>query len=230
VAVPLLSEGEVLGVLNLESRQRHAYAAGHVRTLSVLAQQAAAVLRTAQLHAEARHLAATDPLTGLYNRRHFIGQLEDQLRRVQRYPEALAVVLLDVDNLKPLNDSYGHPAGDQALLAVARAMQEWVRGSDQVARLGGDEFAALLLRSDAVQALQVVERLRQVVEHLVLEAPGGVATVRLTFSAGIALCPADGVSTQALLSRADVALYAAKRAGKNQVVVAQHAALGAETL
>jgi len=107
------------------------------------------VLRAAQLSEETRRLAVTDPLTGLHNRRYFMGQLEEALRRARRYRESFAVVLLDVDRFKAVNDRHGHAAGDRVLKSVGAALGEWVRETDQVARIGGDEFAALLIQADA---------------------------------------------------------------------------------
>lgn len=217
VAVPLLAEGRVIGVLNAESAERAAYSAEHVRTLAVVAQQAATVLRAAQLQQETRRLAVTDPLTGLFNRRHFVSELEENLRRVRRYGGRLAVVALDLDSLKPLNDRHGHAAGDRALVAVATVMRDWVRDTDFVARIGGDEFAALLLEVDGPEAQQVVDRLRRTVQVLPLRLPA--SDDGLTISAGVALAPRDGSDSQSLLLKADAALYEAKREGRNRVVV-----------
>ncbi len=218
VAVPLLADGRVIGVLNAESPHEGAYSREHVRTLSVIAQQAAVVLRAAQLHEETRRLAITDPLTGLFNRRHFIGQLEEHLRRARRYHHSLAVVFLDLDNFKLLNDRHGHNAGDRALQAVAGILREWVRDTDEVARLGGDEFAALLLQIDGGDARAVIDRIRIEVEGLTLVGPAGEG-VTTTVSAGIAFFPEDGGEAELLLARADAALYEAKGRGRNRVVV-----------
>jgi diguanylate cyclase (GGDEF)-like protein len=219
IAVPLLAEGRVIGVFNAESEEAAAYSDEHVRTLSVIAQQAAVVLRSAQLQAETRRLAITDHLTGLCNRRHFVTQLEEHLRRARRYHETVVVAFLDVDNFKDLNDRHGHSAGDRALQAVAGAMREWVRETDELARLGGDEFAALLLQADAASARVVLERIRASVSELRLQDLHG-QTVTLTLSAGLAVFPADGSDSEWLLGRADAALYEAKRRGRNRVLLA----------
>ena len=112
----------------------------------------------------------------------------------------------------------GHRAGDRVLEAVAAAMREWVRGTDSVARIGGDEFAALLLQMDAARAAPVVERLREAISVLTLRE--GDATIALAVSAGIAVYPEHGADAEALLSRADGALYEAKRQGRNRVALA----------
>jgi diguanylate cyclase (GGDEF)-like protein len=218
IAIPMLAEGRVIGVLNAESPRPSAYTRDHVRTLSVVAQQAAVVLRSAQLYEEMRRLATTDPLTGLHNRRRFVQLLEETLRRARRYREAFAVVLLDVDHFRAVNDRHGQGAGDRVLETVAGAMRDWVRDTDSVARIGGDEFAALLLQMNAEQAAPVVERLRAAIEGLTLRL--GDATIGLAVSAGIAGYPAHGADAEALLSRADAALHEAKRQGRNRVALA----------
>ncbi|MGH9885999.1 MAG: diguanylate cyclase [bacterium] len=219
LAVPLLAEGRVIGVFNAESEQLGAYTDEHVRTLSVIAQQAAVVLRSAQLQAETRRLAITDHLTGLYNRRHLVTQLEEHLRRARRYHETIGIAFFDIDNFKTLNDRHGHSAGDRALQAVAGAMREWVRETDELARVGGDEFAALLLQADAESARLVLERIRASVAELRLQDLHG-QLVTLTLSAGLAVFPTDGGDSEWLLGRADAALYEAKRRGRNRVILA----------
>jgi diguanylate cyclase (GGDEF)-like protein len=217
IAVPLVAEGRVIGVLNAESRRTSAFGADHARALSVIAQQAAVVLRSAQLYEETRRLAITDPLTGLYNRRHFLGHLEETLRRARRYRENFAVALLDVDGLKAINDRLGHGAGDRALESVGQALREWVRDTDMVARVGGDEFAALLLQVDGPHAAVTIERLRDSVRQKTLRE--GDESLQLTVSGGLALYPAHGGDSEALLARADAALYAAKNLGRDRIVI-----------
>jgi diguanylate cyclase (GGDEF)-like protein len=219
VAVPLLADGRVIGVLNAESARPAVYRPEHLRSLAVIAQQAAVVLRAAQLHEETRRLAITDPLTALFNRRHFVIQLAEHLRRARRYQETLAVAFLDVDRFKKLNDTHGHNVGDRALQGVAGAMRQWVRDSDEVARLGGDEFAAILLQADGLAARGVIERIRGSVAGLGVKSETG-EPVALTLSAGIALFPPDGSESEFLLARADAALYEAKRRGRNRVILA----------
>ncbi len=219
IAVPLLADGRVIGVFNAESPVPGAYSDEHARTLTVVAQQAAVVLQSAQLQAETRRLAITDHLTGLHNRRHFVGQLEEHLRRARRYHETMGVAFLDLDNFKELNDRHGHSAGDRALQAVAAVMREWVRGTDELARLGGDEFAALLLQTDAAGARLVLERIRASVAEIQLPDAQG-PPITLTLSAGLALFPADGGDAEWLCGRADAALYEAKRRGRNRVMLA----------
>ena len=219
IAVPLIVEGRVLGVLNAESTRARAFVQEHVRTLSVVAQQAAIVLRSAELQEETRRLAITDPLTGLHNRRHFVERLEKHLYRAERYGERLALLLLDSDYLKIVNDRYGHGAGDRVLQRIAQVLEETVRDSDEVARIGGDEFSALLLQADDELAGGIALRLKRKVSDVALSSEDGSA-IEISCSVGVALFPDDAVDAKALLRAADLALYNAKGRGRNQIAVA----------
>ncbi len=220
IALPLIAEGQVIGVLNCESPEPNAYQEEHARTLSVVAQHLAVVLRTAQLHAEARHLSITEPLTSLYNRRFFMSQFEDAIGRAQRYEHRLALVFGDLDRFKSINDRFGHHTGDRALQAVSEAMRRSIRGTDMIARMGGEEFAALLMEADCDRAIQVADRFLAQIRQLGFKSDDG-QPVSISMSAGIALFPEHGDSATDLLRHADEALYEAKRLGGNQTVVAQ---------
>ena len=145
------------------------------------------------------HQALSDPLTGLANRRYFDERLQDELARAQRRERPLAVILLDVDDLKVVNDSNGHAAGDTVLRTVAALLRDQARGIDKAARLGGDEFALLLPETDDAGANKLLQRL--------LDGAAGEAR----FSAGVAIYPEDGRTAETLLHEADAALYRAKR-------------------
>jgi diguanylate cyclase (GGDEF)-like protein len=219
VAVPLIADGTIIGVFNAESVQPHAFGDEHVQTLTVIARQAAEVIRSAQLLQETRRLAVTDSLTGLFNRRYFNQQLEENVSRAARYEEPLALIFLDVDHFKSVNDRFGHHAGDRCLQALARTLRENVRDSDQIARIGGEEFAVLLIRADRELALSIAERLRDRIDDLIIEEDPPLP-VDLTASLGIAFFREDGDDPRSLMRSADRALYTAKRLGRNRVVLA----------
>ncbi|MDP2470655.1 MAG: sensor domain-containing diguanylate cyclase [Candidatus Palauibacterales bacterium] len=223
VAVPLIADGMIIGVFNAESVEPHAFSDEHVQTLTVIARQAAEVIRSAQLLEETRRLAITDALTGLFNRRHFNQQLEENVGRAVRYDEPLALVFLDVDHFKSVNDKFGHQAGDRCLQALARTLRDSVRDSDQIARIGGEEFAVLLIRADRELALSIAERLRHRIDDLILEEDPPLP-VDLTASLGVAFFREDGEDPKTLMRAADRALYMAKRLGRNRVVLASEAA------
>jgi len=170
-----------------------------------------------QLEIELQRLATTDSLTGVANRRSFISRASIELARSRRYATPLALIMLDIDNFKLINDSMGHGVGDEAILAVAHRCSKLVRGQDVVGRLGGEEFAVLLPQTDLPAAVVLAERLRQRFAGIVLRRPG-VPERGLTASFGVAvLQPQDSVIDE-LLVRADEALYEAKNSGRDRVV------------
>lgn len=164
---------------------------------------------------EQETLARRDPLTGLGNRRSFDESLDRAHRRARRQGQGLAVLMIDIDHFKRLNDTYGHPEGDRRLRAVAGILDGCLqRGDDLLARYGGEEFIAALPSPDATHALGLGERLRASVEAAALPAP--VATV--TISIGVAWqAPGEDGDPRGLVERADQALYRAKHAGRNCV-------------
>jgi diguanylate cyclase (GGDEF)-like protein len=171
-----------------------------------------------------RQQSILDLLTGLYNRRFLEESVKRELLRAVREQaegeyDGLALLMIDIDHFKRCNDTYGHEVGDFVMREVARALQHATRGSDVAARYGGDEFTVVLVNIRGEQALERAEQLRANVERLVLQsAATSVGTV--TISIGLATFPTHGDSLQALLGAADKALYAAKKAGRNRVVVA----------
>jgi diguanylate cyclase (GGDEF)-like protein len=158
------------------------------------------------------HRSVTDPLTGLFNRFHFEATLKREIARCRRYVAPLSLLLVDVDRLKPLNDRFGHQAGDRALSRVASAIQRSLRTTDIASRIGGDEFAIVLPDTDAVAGLIVATRIRR---HVVADA-----STMVTVSGGLVELPrvATEASSDQLMIVADQALYAAKNSGGNCIV------------
>ncbi len=176
------------------------------------------------LEAQLFELANRDGLTGLFNRHRFEEELDAFLTRAARYGNSGALLLLDLDRLKPVNDVLGHAAGDELLREVGRVLTARVRASDVVGRIGGDEFAVLLLDASPAESAVRADALRGAVAGMRVPSPAGCATT--TVSIGIATVrSADGLSSTALLGVADTAMYRAKRAGGDQVVLAQDDAL-----
>lgn len=177
------------------------------------------VLQLDRAQEELRELSLRDPLTGCYNRRHFMHALRHEIERSQRYGQRCSVAILDVDNFKQINDRLGHQAGDEVLLGVARACQGVVRATDVFARIGGEEFAVLLPQTDAAEAYVLVDRLRLHVQALAFEtlpAQDG----RVTLSGGV-VCTNSAARIDAVMQAADHAMYRAKREGKNRVILAE---------
>jgi two-component system cell cycle response regulator len=161
-------------------------------------------------------LARRDALTGLANRRAFEESLQREVARARRTGDALAVVAMDIDHFKAVNDTHGHAAGDVALAEVAQRAQRALRAEDLLARIGGEELAALLPGATLASAAEIAERIRRAVADVGI--PVADTVIQLTISLGCAALHADEREAAALLARADARLYDAKRAGRNQVV------------
>jgi diguanylate cyclase (GGDEF)-like protein/PAS domain S-box-containing protein len=159
-------------------------------------------------------LATTDHLTGLLNRRAFLEATDKEIRRAYRYGQSLSLLMLDVDHFKHINDTHGHPAGDEVLRRVAAACRKTLRDEDLTGRLGGEEFAVTLVQSPLNSACVVAERLRKAIGELVIDLDGKAITV--TVSIGVAEC-GGADSPSSLVSAADKCLYAAKQAGRNRI-------------
>jgi len=162
-----------------------------------------------RLHAELEVRAITDGLTGLYNHAHFYERLAEELDRSKRYNHGFAVVMMDVDNFKLFNDSYGHQAGDEMLRLIADGIRAGLRRSDLAFRYGGDEFAAILPHADSKKAQVVVNRINRRIAKS-LKQMGDGTTANLALSAGVAHFPDDGSTADALVKAADAVLYSAK--------------------
>ena len=183
-----------------------------------LARQAGVSLDNVALHEQLAHQAATDELTGLLNHRRLHEVLGHELEHGPRFRKPVALVLLDIDDFKRVNDTHGHQCGDEVLYAVARAVESGARQGDHVARYGGEEIAVVLPHAGLAQAEVVAERIRARIEAVAIPLPDG-RSVRPTASLGVAVS-AGGGDKAALIAAADAALYEAKRQGKNRTVCA----------
>ena len=189
----------------------HRFEEETVRELEELAKRAGPAIENARLFREARQLADLDALTGLHNRRYFHETLAREVARAHRYGRQLALIVLDLDDFKAINDRIGHLAGDAVLAETAERVREIVRSADVPCRVGGDEFAVILPESTASDADLLYHRLNGAVSSRPIGQAG-----RLRLSAGIAELQADDNSTT-FFERADEALYRAKGLGKGQV-------------
>lgn len=246
---PLIMQERLLGVLTIQSRSVHAYGERELLVFRTLAAYAAVALANAAAYreldaanaqlrraeSELRALAATDSLTGIPNRRSFVGAAEAELKRSRRTGKSPALILGDLDHFKRINDSLGHPAGDMVLTAVALLLASLKRNIDTVGRMGGEEFALLLPESDLEAAHAAAERLRQAVETAPLRWEGRPVPVTMSF--GCAVLPRPGPDStgslgdansqfDTLFKLADEALYAAKNEGRNRTVARNGASTG----
>ncbi|RAP42089.1 hypothetical protein BYZ73_06970 [Rhodovulum viride] len=178
-------------------------------------------------------LAVTDPLTGLFNRRYALPHLARIAERAAETGRSFALMILDIDRFKLVNDRYGHGSGDAVLVEVARRLKENLRAIDLVARIGGEEFLVALPETDTDRACTAAERLRQAIECRPVALPGGAGEIRVTISVGVALgdgrrlmsgAPDIDAQVRGLMDQADRALYGAKAAGRNTVEMSRSAA------
>lgn len=213
---PLVASTRILGTLVAGSRRKAAFDPDELRMLEVIAIQAAQAVLRAQLFEQMERMATTDGLTGLTNHRTFQGRFDEALAGARRYGRKLSFILTDIDHFKSVNDTYGHPTGDQVLKGVARILRETARDTDVVARYGGEEFAIVMPETDAKGAQAIAERIRERVMAEVFQTEQG--PLKVTMSLGVSTCPESSTEKQALIDLADQCLYHAKRHGRNQTV------------
>ena len=212
VSLPLAYQDELLGVLTLESRRDQAFSAQDVLTLKTLADQLSIALHNARAYQNAVEEAITDGLTGLKTHRYFMEALERELGRSQRSGRPFAVIMMDLDQFKPVNDQHGHLEGDRVLRQVAKLLNDQLRQSSVLARYGGDEFSVLLPDTTEEEAQRAAERFRRSIEKEPL-----LATHHVTASFGIAVYPQHGATHKQILQVADTGMYLAKHEKGNRV-------------
>ena len=222
IAVPLIARvgrrrsAEHVGVITI-ARRAVPFDEPQVELFAYLAGQAAVSIENADLHETVQRQAVTDELTGLSNIRHFDDTLAGEIERSRRFGSAVGLVMLDIDDFKAVNDTYGHQQGDIVLSKVARVLRELSRDIDEPARYGGEEMAVILPETDLAGAELAAERMRHAIEELQIERIDGDVPLGVTASFGVASLPECAKDKDALIAEADAALYRAKRAGKNRV-------------
>jgi diguanylate cyclase (GGDEF)-like protein len=215
IAVPLLSSGRVVGVLDLYDRiGADGFDERDLATIRTFASQATVAVDNVLLHEEAQRLSVTDGLTGLWNYRYFTMTVVKEIERSARFGRPLALLMLDLDHFKKVNDTLGHQRGDAVLVELAARLRAEVREVDTVARYGGEELVVILPETDEAGAAQAAERICDAVRRTPFGGPGE-APVAVTVSVGAAVIPAHGADAEDLLRRADEALYEAKRTGRD---------------
>ncbi len=215
--VPIMSKEQVLGVVAIGSHSVHQFPLSTMRLLDTITMQIGMAIDNARLYERALHLAFTDNLTGLYNRRYLLDQLDREFARVARNESSISLLMIDLDGLKKINDQFGHNEGDVVLKKVAKILKQNTRSSDVASRWGGDEFVLLAPDTDSKSAYILAERIRYQVEHCLPKVAGQELTI--TISVGLAAYPGSVSCVTELLKRADDAMYNAKGLGKNQVCV-----------
>jgi two-component system cell cycle response regulator len=221
VSVPLLAQGRVLGVLSLYDREDgEPFTLADAEALTAFAVQAAVAIENVRLHAEAERLSVTDPLTGAWNYRYFSRRFEQEIERSRRFGRVLALLMLDIDHFKLVNDRFGHQRGDEVLVEFASRVTGSVRDIDTFARYGGEEFVLILPETNLEGGLAVAEKLRRGTVKTPFGGEDDGNGVRLTVSIGVACFPEHATQPEELLRAADEALYEAKLQGRDRVVTA----------
>jgi diguanylate cyclase (GGDEF)-like protein len=229
ICLPLLAQGETLGILHLLDGQvrsdkfDEAAMADKYKLAKILADTIGLGIANLKLRETTRNLSIRDPLTGLFNRRYMEEALALELHRSKRNTAQLAVIMVDIDHFKKFNDDFGHDGGDAVLRALGEFLKKQVRGSDIACRYGGEEFMLILSPSTSDGALLRAQRIREDVRLLgVSHAERDLGAI--TLSLGLAIFPDHSSDPTALVKAADLALFQAKRGGRNRVVVYEEAA------
>jgi diguanylate cyclase (GGDEF)-like protein len=211
----------MVGVISI-ARPGGAFSERQQELFAYLARQAAISIENVGLHETIQRQAVTDELTGLFNHRRFQEVMTAEVERVRRFEQELGLIMLDIDNFKRVNDTYGHLQGDHVLREVARVLREASREVDEPARYGGEEMAVALPQTGLDGAFEFAERVRTQIEALELPLLDGDGVLRVTASFGVAALPHSAKPDKdALVAAADAALYRAKRSGKNRTVKAE---------
>jgi two-component system cell cycle response regulator len=220
VAVVIRADERLFGVLALYGRvEAPGFTDAEVELLADFARQTGVAIDNVLLHEEANRLAIRDAVTGIWNRRYFDIVIEPELERSSRFRHPMGLIMLDLDDFKAVNDTYGHPAGDDLLMQVAHLVNSQVREVDTVARYGGEEFVVILPETDLDGALVAAEKIRVAVADYAFHVAG--VQLEVTASLGVAAYPVSGETAATLVLNADRALYEAKRLGKNRVAAAK---------
>jgi diguanylate cyclase (GGDEF)-like protein len=216
MCIPLISFGQTLGVLVLDSDRTGSFSVSDIQSLESVADICATAVQNAHYVERVKQLAYLDGLTGIFNRRFFELRIAEEIERARRFDSGMAVIMVDIDQFKRLNDEFGHLLGDEVLRQVSSIFSQQLRKIDVVCRYGGEEFAILLSQTTHEHAVGVAEKLGRMVDTW--QFPGVPRSV--TISSGVATYPDHGTTRDELVKAADAGLYAAKQAGRNCVRVA----------
>lgn len=229
LCIPLVAQGETYGVLYIEEKpplpgSSAGTIANQKKQLQHLAtavsERVSLAVANLKLREVLRYQSIQDPLTGLFNRRYLEESLDREVNRATRAQRNVSVVMLDIDHFKRFNDTFGHQSGDMLLKEVAAVIKARVRSGDLACRYGGEEFALILSETDAAGARACVEKIREAVKQLTVHFRGQ-SLGSVTISAGIAAFPGHSDKSEELVHMADMALYRAKKEGRDRVVVGE---------
>ena len=220
IGIPLKFNDNVVGVMNLSKSVTGGFAASELRLLELLANQAAVAISNASLHQMVSTQAYTDTVTGIPNRRALDEHLEQEVYNARRNGYPFAVIMMDLDGFKVVNDTYGHAIGDQVLRLMSNYLTTLLRSTDFLVRYGGDEFTLILSKTDPPSARLVMEKILEKVKNFSFKAPDG-EKIKLGLSAGLAFYPVHARTPADLLHASDDALYQAKKHNRGSYMLAR---------
>lgn len=220
LVIPLIAQDQTIGTLVVGHSQANHFSRERREMLEVVSNQVAPTLHNARLYEQMELMATTDGLTGLANHRSFQTRLDETIARHRRTGRGFAVILTDIDHFKSVNDTYGHPVGDEVLRQVSANFAGNLRETDLAARYGGEEFAMILEDTDLEAALMTANRLRTEIKKLVFDSDQGPFSI--TISMGVGYWPEDADHKQELIELTDQALYYSKQNGRDRVTAHQH--------
>jgi two-component system cell cycle response regulator len=218
LSVPLISHERVLAVLNFYGKHTGYFTEADLRTILSLTDQAGVAIENVLLHQEAERMAIMDGKTGIWNHRWFQIQFAREVDRAQRFGRPFSLIILDIDDFRHFNNTYGHQIGDFVLIELARRIKSSIRDVDMFARYGGEEFELLLSETDPAGGMNAAEKIRQVISATPFESEMTPEPLSVTVSAGVSSYPSAGTDFASIFKAADLALLEAKARGKNRVV------------
>ena len=218
LSVPLFSQNRVLAVINLYDKQEGHFTEADLRTIVSLSDQAGVAIENVLLHQEAQRMAIMDGLTGIWNHRWFQIQFAQELDRAERFKRPFSLIVLDIDDFKVFNDTYGHEVGNFVLVELASRIRSLVRDVDMFARYGGEEFELLLSETDISGGMNAAEKIREAIGGSPFVSDMVPEPLNVTVSVGVASYPEAGLDAATIFKAADLAMYTAKSRGKNRVV------------
>ncbi|MBN3037832.1 MAG: sensor domain-containing diguanylate cyclase [Candidatus Omnitrophica bacterium] len=217
VTVPLRAKEKTIGLILVDNLfTKEPITKDDIRILTMFANQAGLAIENSHLYEKTVSLSHSDSLTNLINHGRFQYLLSKEIKRASRIKKPVSLIMIDIDNFKKLNDTFGHPAGDEVLVTLSKLFKKTCRSADIVARYGGEEFAIVLPDTHKESAWGLAERLRQAVEDTFFSGEKILPHKKLTISLGLASYPYDAKNKDKLILKADAALYQAKAAGKNR--------------
>jgi diguanylate cyclase (GGDEF)-like protein/PAS domain S-box-containing protein len=221
LCVPMMAQGEALGMLYLTSQQEGQFTKSKQQLASRISEHIALALANLKLREALQQQSTRDPLTGLFNRRYLDEFLEREIYRAERKQYSVGIIMIDVDRFKNFNDVYGHEAGDTVLRELGVFLKQQVRQADIACRYGGEEFLIVLPETTLETCSERAEQIREGVKHLDLQYRHQSLS-RISLSLGVAIFPVHGLTPGALIQAADSALYCAKQSGRDRVITAFH--------